>query len=515
MPALIDRFDLAGALPPAYRAYVPLLREGLAYFLARLPVQRIDAMVRAQLTLDTADPAVRLVELLRACPVLHKLGQVLAHEQRLDGALRSELQRLESLPSEISGADLEKHVRRHFRVPGRLELGAPLAEASVAVVVPFRLARRGRATRAGVLKLLRSGVRRRLREELAVWPALGAFLERRAAELGLPALDYRGTLEIVRRLLSNEVRLDLEQRHLRTAGELYGESSTVYVPRVLPGSTPQLTVMERVDGAKVTEAELTPENRRRVARLLLEELVVHPLLRARRSALVHGDPHAGNLFLTPDGRIAVLDWSLAAELGLAERRGLVSLVLWGLSQDERRLRRTLAELARLDPAAAPLRAVAARGLWQIRHGTLPGFDWALALLDALAREGQPRFSASLTLFRKAVYMLGGVARTLDPELEVGARVTAAVLTRATLPLLRADPNALPLGVPTWVELGPELAGALGLAPARYWLEGCRDLLNAYTHGTAPTATSPARAREPSRCGRRYFHELGSRRTTTG
>ena len=58
---------------------------------------------------------------------------------------------------------------------------------------------------------------KRLEEELEIWPALGDFLEECCARYGLPVLDYRDTLESVRRLLLNEIRLDVEQGHLAHA----------------------------------------------------------------------------------------------------------------------------------------------------------------------------------------------------------------------------------------------------------------------------------------------------------
>jgi ubiquinone biosynthesis protein len=58
-------------------------------------------------------------------------------------------------------------------------------------------------------------------------------------------------------------------------------------------------------------------------------------------ALFHGDPHAGNVFHSPSPadpyRIALIDWGLAAEFTLAERKQLAQLMLGLYLGDEKRL----------------------------------------------------------------------------------------------------------------------------------------------------------------------------------
>ena len=50
---------------------------------------------------------------------------------------------------------------------------------------------------------------------------------------------------------------------------------------------------------------------------MVRALICSSDLLARKPAMFHGDPHAGNLFLTDDNRLAILDWSLVGSLGSA------------------------------------------------------------------------------------------------------------------------------------------------------------------------------------------------------
>ena len=249
-------------VPAPLAAWRPLVVEALVFFLGRLPPARLGNIVVDQLALPPdAPPEARLVALLSRCPTLHKLGQVLARRHELHPELRRQLQALESMPPGRDLAPITARIRAEIGDGVPLELGdAALAAGSVAVVVPFSWREDGH-TRSGVFKVLKPGIEADLAAELAALPELTAFVERRGAELGLPALDYRGTLGSVRRLLELEIRLDIEQANMRHAAEFYRDDPGLFVPELLPWCTPRLTAMERVTGPKVADAKLPAAQR--------------------------------------------------------------------------------------------------------------------------------------------------------------------------------------------------------------------------------------------------------------
>ena len=193
---LFDSLGLEALLPETLAAWRPLLAEGMALFLDRLPEARLGAIVAEQFALSANAPAAeRITALLAHCPTLHKLGQVVARQPGLDAELRRHLQALESLPASTDIDALIAHVRAELGHNRSLRLAdRALAEGSVAVVLPFSWRQDGRS-HEGVLKALKPGVAQRLAEELAILPALGDFLARRGAELDLPDIDYRSHLD--------------------------------------------------------------------------------------------------------------------------------------------------------------------------------------------------------------------------------------------------------------------------------------------------------------------------------
>ena len=319
---LLDEASLASVLPPEYSHFARPIRDGLAVFLAGLPGEEQVAMLRSQAALGPqATMSERLGGLARHCPVLQKLGQVLARDQRLPAELRFQLRQLESLPPTVPLAVLESTLRQEL---GSLErrgivLCPPaIAEASVAVVIPFRFeaTRRNVSHREGVFKVLKPGIQDRLDRELNLLERVGEHLDECCEELHIPHLDYQESFQQVRDKLRDEVRLENEQRHLQLASVTYAGDENVQIPALLPDCTTRVTAMERVTGVKVTDHDLVKRtDRRRLAEKVVRALVAGPVFSPVRESMFHGDPHAGNLFLTDDQRLAILDWSLVGHAG--------------------------------------------------------------------------------------------------------------------------------------------------------------------------------------------------------
>ena len=473
---LFDSLGLEALLPETLAAWRPLLAEGMAFFLDRLPEARLGAIVAEQFALSANAPAAeRITALLAHCPTLHKLGQVVARQPGLDAELRRHLQALESLPASTDIDALLAHVRAELGHDRSLRLAdRALAEGSVAVVLPFSWRQDGRS-HGGVLKALKPGVAQRLAEELAILPALGDFLARRGAEIDLPDIDYRSHLDTAGRLLTQEIRLEHEQANMHAASSLLADDADVFVPALLPWCTPKLTAMERIDGAKLSDAALPAHEARRLGRALVAGLLARPFWSRTDTAPFHGDLHGGNLLLAADGRIAVIDWSLTARLTKSEREALVEIALAALALDGRRITAGLASLGLQGTGDAAIAATVERALDSLVQSGRPlGFDWLVGLLDALALQGASGFGAQLAVFRKSWLSLAGVLADLGsvgdadrPLIGLGlqrfaaewpARLLAPADSRAfsthvsTADLLRVAADTWPAGLRYWTRL---------------------------------------------------------------
>jgi len=418
-----QRIDVAALIPEGYATYRELVVEGLIFFLERLPPHRISAILAEQASLPpTVDAAGRLVALMHHSPTLHKLGQVLARDRRLDPELRKQLQRLESIVPCTPVTSALSAIEHDLGTPESLGITIDpqvLAEASVAVVVPFTWKQDEAGDRIrGVFKVLKPGIADRLHDELEVWEQVGNFLDGEAARLQLPAIGFRETLENVRDLLASEVDLRGEQRNLAAAQRFYGGVSDLVVPRLLPFGSTRITAMERVDGRKVTEwVESESELPSDVAARIVRGLLARVIWNHDDASLFHADPHAGNLCVTPDGKLGVYDWSLTSTLTKCERVLVTRMMIGALTGSRGTVGDAIAELSESTVDRARLGPVIESALGELHGGGLPGIWWLTRLLDRCVGNAGVRFAAPLLLFRKALHSLQGVLADIDSQFD--------------------------------------------------------------------------------------------------
>ncbi len=475
--------DLSAIVPSPYEGYRDPLRDCLVFFLEGLSsAHQLEIFaLQAELPSD-APPIERVMALLHACPSLHKLGQVVARDRRLDEALRQRLIELESLPGLTPVETLRGVLREELGAEAdSLEIEPPLAEGSVCAVTPFRrLGGGAHAHHDGVLKIVKPGVEEKLDEELALWPAVGERLEAQCRRRQLVTPDWRDALEQVAELLRTEVHLDAEQGHLDEAGEFYADDRRVIIPNLLEPCTPRITAMTRVPGTRVTELAAGRARRARLGASVVEAMVARPMLAPRGASLFHADPHAGNLLATEDGRLGIVDWSLVGRLSKSDRVQMAQIVVGAFTLDRRRIARAVERLSRSEARWVDVQPVIDEALAEVRRGTVPGFDWVSRLLDRLVIASAAHFPSHLLLFRKSLLTLGGVIADVSEDLPRDLVLAAAV----TRQLLKDWPRRA-LSGPFSRDFGSHLnnaemlalLGAPTLTSLRYLHQSLRDRLD--------------------------------------
>ncbi len=375
-----------------------LFLEALTGFIIGLPsgrqLEALDTLV------DSSEAPIdqRLGALCRLSPVLHKVGQTLARDLRLPEELRLELSALESLSPEVTSAAVLPVLAEHGLHP----VEEPLAQGSLAVVVPCR---------EGLAKVLIPGIRERLQEDL---DSLAEVVKR---------LDQcRGGFKIHEILVEVGQRLMLESdlrreaENMVRAREFYTDRAHNPVPRLLRSCGPEVLVMERVKAIPLPQAvgQVGSRVAGRLARRLIDLTLSDPLF---RRGPVHTDLHGGNLMLTDQDRLVVIDWSsvvngaelapavlkLGAALALGNRERLVEMLCAYGGE------RTVVE--------------------QVVEANLDG-DLG-RVLDRLALETRLDMPLDLLFLRRTIHALEGVVRHLDPQLSIWTELsTSAVLSLA-------------------------------------------------------------------------------------
>lgn len=266
-----------------------------------------------------------------------KLGQAMAAQPHLvTRAVAAELARLQDRAAPADPTAARAVIEEELGPPEDVlaELSSdPIGSASIAQTYVARL----RSGREVVVKVQRPGVRESIEQDLDILARLTNRLDRRttwARSLGLKEL-VAGFAERTR----EELDFHIEATRTTAFRRSLQDSDQVSVPEVMEEfSTSRVLVEERMQGQGIGAPgaldALDPDRRMALADGLLS-LTMRQMLAGQP---FHADPHPGNVFLGPEGRLALIDFGAMGRLDRFERSGLVDMMRGLQTEDPSLLR---------------------------------------------------------------------------------------------------------------------------------------------------------------------------------
>jgi predicted unusual protein kinase regulating ubiquinone biosynthesis (AarF/ABC1/UbiB family) len=296
----------------------------------------------------------------------------------------------------------------------------PIASASLGQVHRATL----RDGRQVAVKVQRPGIRQQVLDDL---DALRELAELADAHTELGRLyGFADLVAEFRASMLAELDYHQEARNLVTLGANLAEFDRIVVPQPITDlSTAHVLTMEYVDGRKLTAlgplAQLDLDGTR-LARQLLGAYLRQILV----DGFFHADPHPGNVLLTSDGDLCLLDLGMVGRVPAEMGDRLVKLLLAvgeGRADDASRALLSLAEPTERADEAAFGRAIAA--IITANHGVALGGLSAGAIIMELSRAAVAnglRPPPELSMLGRALLTLDDVVRRLDPQLDPNAAI---------------------------------------------------------------------------------------------
>jgi len=353
-------------------------------------------------------------------PTFVKFGQLLStRSDILPDSVLMELQKLQDtvgiMPFETARDILER------------ELGAPVEELFASLdPVPLGSASIGQVHRAVLLtgevvavKVQRPEAPRRVVADLEIMRDFASLLDRRLGQSVF--VDVRGLVAEFEGVIRRELDYSAEAENARRFAANFADTPVV-IPEVYRDlSTSKVMTMEYLEGTKFGEIRpltLRPKERRRVASMGAEAI----FKMAFEDGFFHGDPHPGNLILTPSGDLALLDFGMAGYMSRGDIEALSRLFIAVIQRDSAAALRGLEGLGvRYESEVRGELAQDLRDFLYKYSGLSVGevtLGQALSELISLARRHRMSVPPVFPLLTKALVTAEGLSRSIDPTLNV-------------------------------------------------------------------------------------------------
>ena len=415
------KIDIAASHIKRYRQICGLLwKYGRSDLVQQMGVDQLEADLddSRPATNDPACPPEQLADDLEAMgPTYVKVGQVLASRpDLLPAPYLKALARLQDKVKPFAFSEVEEIVTAELGVRISKAFSrfdeVPIAAASLGQVHSAAL----RDGRPVVVKVQRPGIAAQIAEDFEVLAQIAEFFDSHT-EVGR---QYRflTMLEEMRITIQQELNYEREAQNLVSVGANLAEFELIRIPQPIPDySTRRVLTMEFVSGRKITS--LGPlANLELKGSALAEALFGAYLKQVLVDGKFHADPHPGNVFVTDEGRIALLDLGMVGHTTPAMQENLLKMLLAiseGRSDDAAELAIRISRTTEEHDAEEFKRRI--RQLLAVHQDqSLGDLNVGMTLLKVsrIAAVNGVFVPSELTLLGKTLLQLDEVGRILDP-----------------------------------------------------------------------------------------------------
>jgi predicted unusual protein kinase regulating ubiquinone biosynthesis (AarF/ABC1/UbiB family) len=369
------------------------------------------------------DPEQLARDLEELGPTFIKLGQLLStRPDFLPQPYLDALSRLQDNVKPFSFEEVEQIVQDELGVrisKAFMEFNPePMAAASLGQVHKAKL----RDGRPVAIKVQRPGIRETILHDLGALNDIADTLDRHT-DAGR-RYSFQNILGEFKKALLQELDYRQEAQNLIKLGQNLERYPDIIVPQPVEDySSSKVLTMDFVRGTKVTS--LSPLayidlDGKKLARELFEAYLDQVLI----DGFFHADPHPGNVFITDDHKVALIDLGMVARVDPEVRESLLKLLLYvsdGRGKDAAEISKGLGTpLHDFDEEkfTQEVTEFVARShdatLEQIKVGRV------VVELTRIAANNGIRTPSELTMLGKTLLNLDQIGRTLDPEFNPNA-----------------------------------------------------------------------------------------------
>jgi ubiquinone biosynthesis protein len=374
-------------------------------------------------------------------PTFVKFGQILSlRPDLLPADLVNELEKLQEDVSAVEFGEIQELIEKSLGKPIRDVFSIfdvePVAAASLSQVHRAVLKHEGRIAS---VKVQRPGIGKMIQSDLDILETVAGFLDEKFEDL--KNHDLPGLVNVIRRNLLREIDFTNELRNLKIARS-YALETEIYIPEVYDQyCSRKRLVMEYIQGSKFRDVIAGSQyDAKRLARQGLRAAVKQIL----EDGFFHADPHPGNLLITEDANLCIIDWGMVGRLTERDRHELIDLLKAVVEKDSDALVHSLLRLCQTRSQQIRPRDLE-RELLDIldSYYAVPIKDMDIGQLmismTRLIHNHRLQLPLDLVVMIKALVTAEGTARLAYPELDFVSEVEEDI---SRLAIQRLSPEVI-------------------------------------------------------------------------
>ena len=412
--------------------------------LAPAPVRVFGSMTRIGAHSRKRRPGERLAAAFEKLgPAYVKLGQFMATRPDIIGfEMAADLGRLQDKMPAFSETQARREIENAFgkKIDALFtEFSAPIAAASIAQAHRATL----KDGRKVAVKVLRPEIERIAAREFRAFSRAARHIE--AASAAARRMEPVQFIETLKASAAIELDLRMEAGAASELSENLKDEPRLRIPEVIwPLSSRRVLTVEWIDGTPL--GDLAALDARGVNRKELAQLVISVFLtQALHTGFFHADMHQGNLIVDDQGRLALIDFGIMGRLDDTARHTFAEIIYGFITRNYKRTAEVhfnagyITRDHSIDAFAQALRAVGEP--LQGRNAAQVDMSRVLQQLFDVTAMFDMHLRPELVLLQRTMVTVEGVARLLDPEVDMWEAATPTVrayINKAIGPQAQAD-----------------------------------------------------------------------------
>ncbi len=275
-----------------------------------------------------------------------------------------------------------------------------------------------------VVKVQKPGVPELIEEDMFILNRAATAAAKRWK--GAEQYDLVGIAQEISDTIKMETDYVNEGRNAEYFSRFFQDEKRIHIPRIFWEFTSErVLTMERIQGIKILDIQALDQsgfNRKDLATRSVDLW----LKMVFEGETYHADPHPGNLFVEPDGRLALVDFGMAGMIDDEVRWNLVNTLKSIMERDPDLLIDSLIELGAVNLREEGCRSCLRKDLkYMMVHfpsihfdRSAEGINTSLGQLFTLLRRNRIQLPASTFMMLKTIIMAQAIGKGLDPEFDL-------------------------------------------------------------------------------------------------